>query len=81
MGHFFLLIASSFHAMADEAPTEELPAGPAVKPPINQNDFDPEQWDKAEFDKKLMPKDLPDHVSIAFHVIACNETIVHAARD
>ena len=55
--------------MADEAPTEPLPAGPAVKPLINQNDFDPEQWKKADFDKKLMPKDLPDHVSIAFHVI------------
>ena len=81
MGHFFLFIASSFHAMADEAPTEPLPAGPAAKPLINSNDFDPEQWKKAHFDKKLKPKDLPENVSIAFHLIACNETIVHADRD
>ena len=67
--------------MADEAPTEALPPGPAAKPLINSNDFDPEQWKKAHFDKKLMPKDLPDNVSIAFHLIACNETIVHAGRD
>jgi hypothetical protein len=81
MGHFFLFIASSFYAMAETAPTEELAAGPAAKPIINSDNFDPEQWKKAVFDKKLKPKDLGDKVSIAFHLIACNETIVHAGHD
>ena len=81
MGHFFLFIASSLHAMAENNATEELPAGPATKPIINSNDFDPEQWKKDAFDKKLKPKDLGPKVSIAFHLIACNETIVHAGHD
>ena len=76
-----MLIASSFHAMAETAPTEEMAVGPAAKPIINSNDFDPEQWKKAYFDKKLKFKELDANVSIAFHLIACNETIVHADRD
>ena len=67
---FLLLIASSLHAMAENNATEELPAGPATKPVDNSDNFDPEQWKKAAFDKKVKPKDKGPKVSIALHCIA-----------